>query len=417
MSRQGARQPSSSARRLIPVAEPVIGGNEEAYLLDCVRRGWLSSGGDYVTRFEAALADAFEVQHALVCASGTAGLHLALAALGIGPGDEVIVPTLTFVATANAVRYVGATPVLVDCDEESWVLSPRAVEAAITDRTRAIIPVHLYGHPAPMDELLAIARRHGLAVIEDAAEAHGARYRARLVGGIGDVGVLSFFGNKIITTGEGGAVLTNDPSVAQRVRLLRGQGQHPDRRYWFIEVGFNYRMSNLQAAVGLAQLERLDWLLEGRRRVASWYEDFFTREFPDLQLQVQQPWATSAMWMNSVVLPATFPLSRDATMAAMLDHGIETRPIFYPLHLLPPTLPARSGPCLTATRIALQGLSLPSSSSLERDQVDYVARSLVALRRRSGASRSAARVMHDAATIEAMSRAASSAIPEGAAGT
>lgn len=405
-----------STARFIPVAEPVLGGNEQAYVLDCLQRGWVSSGGEYVTRFEQALAEAFQVRHALVCSSGTSALHLALAALDIGPGDEVIVPTLTFVATANAVRYLGAMPVLVDCDEESWVLNPEAVERAITDRTRAIIPVHLYGHPAPMDELLAIARRHGLAIVEDAAEAHGALYKGRPVGGIGNAGILSFFGNKIITTGEGGAILTDDDELAERALLLRGHGQHPERRYWFIEVGFNYRMSNLQAALGLAQLERLDWLLERRRVVAGWYRAAFAQETLELQFQVEQPWAKSAMWMTSVVLPETFPLNRDETIRAMLKLGVETRPIFYPLQLLPPALPARSHPCPIATRIALNGLSLPSSSSLNQVQVEYVARSLVNLSHGSRASRPSVRMPHDAVPIEAAPNAGLAVTAE-AAGT
>jgi len=396
---------ADSIHPLIPVAEPVLAGNEQTYVLDCLQSGWISSAGGYITRFEKALAEAFSVSEALVCASGTAALHLTLAALGIRPGDEVIVPSLTFVASANAVRYLGATPVLVDCDDESWVMAPDRVGEAITARTRAIMPVHLFGHPAPMDELLAIARRYGLLVVEDAAEAHGARYKGQSVGGLGNAGILSFFGNKIITTGEGGAVLTNDTILADRIRLLRGHGQHPDRRYWFIEMGYNYRMSNLQAAVGLAQLERLDWLVARRRVVAGWYQELFANEFPELRWQIEQPWATSAKWMNSFVLPAEFPFSRDETVAALWDLGIETRPIFYPLHLLPPSLPARSWPCPTATSIAIQGLSLPSSSLLTQAQVEYVARSLTGLK--------VARPMRRRPVSSAGSRAAVKQAPAG----
>lgn len=370
------------SQRFIPVAEPALVGNEKQYVMDCLDTGWISSAGEYVSRFEALLAQFCQVEQAVVCCNGTVALHLAVAALGIGPGDEVIVPSLTFIASANAVAYTGATPVLIDCDPDSWLISLDAVRQAITPKTRAIMPVHLFGHPAPMDELRAIADEHNLFLIEDAAEAIGATYKGRMAGGLGDVGTFSFYGNKIITTGEGGAVLTNDKALADKVRLLRGQGQDPKRRYWFIEMGYNYRMTNIQAAIGLAQLEKIDWHLARRREIGEWYKELVAERLPNVQQQVEQPWAHHVYWLNSFVLPEDFPLTRDETMQALREHGIETRPFFYPLH----TLPVYEGQSRfaqpNAESLALRGVSLPSSSLLTREDVEYVVDTLASFQRR-----------------------------------
>ncbi|HEX5576551.1 MAG TPA: DegT/DnrJ/EryC1/StrS aminotransferase family protein, partial [Gemmatimonadales bacterium] len=231
--------------RFIPVAAPMLVGNEKAYVLDCLDSSWISSAGQYVSRFEAAFADFCGVKHAVACCNGTAALHVALSALGVGPGDEVIVPTLTFVATANAVIQCGARPVFVDSEPETWNIDPALIEAKITPRTKGIIVVHLYGHPAEMESIVSTARRHGLFVVEDAAEAHGAEHNGRRVGSLGDVGIFSFFGNKIITTGEGGMVTTSDDTLAARVRQLKAQGIDPNRRYWYPVIGYNYRMTNV----------------------------------------------------------------------------------------------------------------------------------------------------------------------------
>ena len=300
---------------------------------------------------------------------------MALSALGIGPGDEVIVPTMTYVATANAVVYCGATPVFVDSELQTWNIDPALVEERITTRTRAIIVVHLYGHPADMDPILEVARRRGLFVVEDAAEAHGATYKGRKVGTLGDIATFSFYGNKIITTGEGGMVCTNDDTLARRVKQLKGQGQDFERRYWFPIVGYNYRMTNIEAAIGLAQLEKIEWHIARRREVASWYRKYL-QDLPDVQLSPQMPWAESVYWLSCAVLngPA---VDRYEVMRWLAAVGIETRPFFYPMHTLPPYAEIGQGSYPCAERLANRGINLPSSALLTEQLVCRVADALV----------------------------------------
>jgi len=257
----------------IPVSQPALIGREKEYVLDCLESNWISSNGKYIGLFEEKFADYLGVKHAIACCNGTAALHVALLALGIGSGDEVIVPTFTYVATANAVVYTGATPVLADCEADTWNIDPAGLEALITPKTRAIIPVPLYGHPCDMDPIMELAKKHGLHVIEDAAEALGARYKGRLCGSMVEISTFSFYGNKTITTGEGGMIVTDNDELADRIRLLKGQGMDPNRRYWFPIVGHNYRMTNIQAAIGLAQLENIDLFLGKRGQIAGWYRD------------------------------------------------------------------------------------------------------------------------------------------------
>ena len=254
-------------------------------------------------------------------------------------------------------------------------MDPDRIEELITPRTRGIVVVHLYGHPADMDRISEIARRHDLFVVEDAAEAHGARYRGRMVGGLGHAGSFSFYGNKIITTGEGGMVTTADPALAEKIRLLRGQGMDPGCRYWFPVVGYNYRMTNIQAAIGLAQLEKIDEHLAARRRVAGWYTRYL-QPFKDfLSLPVEETWAHHAYWMYTVTLTDAVDLDRDAVMQKMADDGIETRPIFFPVHTLPPYQAARAE-CPVADRLARRGISLPTHAMLTEEDVAYVAERL-----------------------------------------
>jgi perosamine synthetase len=361
-----------AGRPLIPVASPVFAGREREYVAECMETGWISSSGKYVELFEAAFAEFCGVRHAVTCCNGTAALHLALAALGVGPGDEVIVPTLTFVATANAVTYCGARPVFVDSEPESWNLDASQVESKITPRTKGIIAVHLYGHPAGMDALRAVARRRGLFLLEDAAEAHGALYKGRRAGSLGDAAAFSFYGNKIISTGEGGMVVTDDGALAARVRLLRGQGMDSERRYWFPVVGYNYRMMNLPAAVGLAQLERADWHIGRRREVAETYLRLL-RGVPSLHWQAEDARARHAYWMFTVILGEGIALSRDALMGRLLGLGVETRPVFYPLHRLPPYREAARGEEFpVAEGLARRGVSLPTWAGLGADDLSYV---------------------------------------------
>jgi perosamine synthetase len=377
--------------RFIPVAAPMLVGNEKAYVMDCLESTWISSSGQYVSRFESAFAEFCGVKYAVACCNGTAALHLALSALGVGPGDEVIVPTLTFVATANAVVQCGARPVFVDSETQTWNMDPTLIAARITPRTKGIVVVHLYGHPVDMDPIVLTARRHGLFVVEDAAEAHGAEYKQRKVGSIGDVGTFSFYGNKIITTGEGGMVTTNDSALAMKVRQLKGQGIDASRRYWFPIIGFNYRMTNVAAAIGLAQLERSQWHIERRLEVAGWYRDRL-RAVPGVIWQAEQEWAKHVYWMFTVLLAEQVHLQRDAVISTLLQHGIETRPIFYPTHILPPyAQPGQEKDFPIAERIAERGISLPTWAGLDYDDVSYVCSSLAeclsasAERRASGA--------------------------------
>jgi perosamine synthetase len=355
------------------VADVVLDGNEREYVLDCLQSGWISGSGAYVRRFEEDFADYCGTKHAIAVANGTVALHVALLALGIGPGDEVIVPDLTFVASANAVTYCGARPVLVDIDPHTWTISPEDVSRKLTPATKAIMPVHVYGHPAEMTPLYQLNERHGLHIVEDAAEAHGAEYRGRRTGGLGTLATFSFFGNKIITTGEGGMVTTNDDDLAAKMRLLRGQGMDPERRYWFPLVGYNYRMTNIQAAIGVAQLERIDWFVERRRQVASWYAAHLADT--DLVLPVEESWAKSVFWLYSVVVAPG--IDRDELIGQLAAKGIETRPFFHPLHRLPPYLDKRGDAAFPVTSdIAGRGLNLPSSATLDADDVAYISREL-----------------------------------------
>ncbi len=365
--------------RRIPVAEPALVGNEREYVLDCLESTWISSSGAYISRFEEAFADFCGVRHALTCSNGTVALHLALLAAGVGPGDEVIVPTLTYVATANAVRYCGAEPVFVDSEPRTWNLDPERVADAITERTKAIVVVHVYGHPADMDPILDSARRHGVTVIEDAAEAHGATYKGRIVGSLGAVSTFSFYGNKIITTGEGGMVCTDNDDLATQMRMLKGQGQDPARRYWFPIVGFNYRMTNVAAAIGLAQMEKIDWHLGRRREIGRWYRELLGED-DRVTLSPEEPWAQNAFWMNCAVLNGN-DTGRDDVIERLGGLGVETRPFFYPLHTLPPYEGGSGvrGTYETAMRLSERGINLPSGSTLTREDVEYVADGLRAI--------------------------------------
>ncbi|MCS6976152.1 MAG: DegT/DnrJ/EryC1/StrS family aminotransferase [Gemmatales bacterium] len=354
-----------------PVAAPDLSGNELEYVTECLSSSWISSNGRFIEEFENRVADFVGTRFAIATCNGTAALHIALLALGLKPGDEVIVPTLTYVATANAVTYCGARPVFADVDPRTWNLDPDSVRRLISPKTRGILPVHLYGLPCDMEPILDAARQHGLWVVEDAAEALGATYADRPVGSFGEVATFSFFGNKIVTTGEGGMVVTNDPELAERLRLLRGQGMDPKRRYWHPLVGYNYRMTNIAAAIGTAQMERIADLLAARKRVASWYREELA-DCPGVVFQTVQPPARSAFWMVGVVLES--PLGRDAVMAELAAEGIETRPFFYPVHHFPMYGGCRSDQgCPMASDLAYRGICLPTASYLQRKDVACIA--------------------------------------------
>jgi perosamine synthetase len=348
---------------MIPVYRPSIGDLEKKYVSEAMDSGWVSSKGAFLDRFEKDFAAYLGVANGVSAANGTLALHLAFAALGIGAGDEVIVPTLTYVASVNAITYTGATPVFVDSEPTYWNLDPALVERAITPRTKAIEVVHLYGHPADMDPILEIAARHDLLVVEDAAESHGAKYKGRRVGAMGATSAFSFFGNKIITTGEGGMVVTNDNDVAATARHMRGQGVSPTRTYWHDIIGFNYRLTNIAAAIGCAQLERIDETLAAKRTIAGWYRRNL-EGVEGVTLQSEASWATCVFWMNCILVA---PELRDPLIAHLAGVGIETRPFFYPAHTLPMYRTSASFPI--AERLGASGINLPSYAALEEDQV------------------------------------------------
>lgn len=362
------------SNRFIPVAAPELSGNERKYVLDCLDTNWISSAGKYVEAFETSFAEFCGAKYATACCNGTVSLHLALLALGIGPGDEVIMPTLTFVATANTVKYCGAEPVFVDSEPDTWNLDPAKIEEKITSRTRAIIPVHLYGHPADMDAVMAIAQRHDLFVVEDAAEAHGAEFKGKRVGALGDIGIFSFYGNKVITTGEGGMVVTNNPSLIEKARQLKAQGQDPKRRYWFTTIGYNYRMTNLMAALGLAQLEQVDAHLEHRLKIARWYREALKGS--DITWQVEKDWAHHSYWMFTALLEDDLAEHRDAIITNMAESGIETRPAFYPMHMMPPYFDENAN-YPVAEKISRTGISLPTWSGVSEADVQRIAETLL----------------------------------------
>jgi perosamine synthetase len=362
--------------RRISVAAPDLAGNEEAYVVEAIRSGWVSSSGEFLERFEREFAAACGTRHAVACSNGTTALHLALTTLGVSRGDEVIVPATTFVATANAVRFCNATPVFVDVDRDTWCLDPRGVAAAVGPRTAGIIPVHLLGHPVDMDAINAIAEQHGLWVVEDAAEAHFATYRGRPVGSLADAAAFSFFGNKIVTGGEGGAVTFSRDDLARRMRMLRSHGMDLARRYHFPIVGFNYRMSNLTAALLCAQLERRAALVARRRAIVRLYGERLRLQ-TGLVHRTDAHWAGVSPWLMAVVVDHDgFGLDRDALMATLAARGIETRPLFPPLHHMPPyrRFAARQGisSLPVAEWLGATGLMLPTHPLMTDDDVAFV---------------------------------------------
>ena len=363
---------TTTAERSIPISSPTIGQKEAEYVMDCLTSTWISSAGSYIDRFEDAFAEVAGAKHAIACSNGTAALHLALVALGVKPGDEVLVPTLTFVACSNAVIYCGATPVLVDIDPDIWAIDAAQIESLITPKTRGIIAVHLRGHPADMDSIMTIARRHGLFVVEDAAQAHGAKFNDTPVGSIGDVGTFSFFGNKLITTGEGGMVTTNGDAIADRIRLLKNQGMTKERRYWHPVVGYNYRMTNIQAAIGLAQVERLPEILFRHQRISEWYREGLA-DVTGLKWQHAKPWAHHVWWQFVVVLEDSFGMDRDEVLTRLQAEGIDARRLYYPTHQMPPYVRYSGGRAFpVADHHAARGICLPTWAGLEREQVEHI---------------------------------------------
>lgn len=358
-------------KRNIPVAVPSFLGNEKKYVMDCMDTTWISSNGKYIPLFETSFAEFLGCHHAIAVSNGTVALHVPLVALGLQPGDEVLVPSLTYIATANAVTYCGAKPVFVDCLPDTWNIDINDARKKVTKHTKGIMPVHLYGNPSDMDAIMSFAEEYGLFVLEDAAECHGATYKGKKVGTFGAAGIFSFFGNKIITTGEGGMIVTDDAKLEAKMRQLKGQGQDPTRRYWFTEVGYNYRMTNIEAAIGLAQLENIDIHISDHKKVAQWYLEELQDVKDRISFQKVTEHAESVWWMFSILLKEPSKIDRDTLMARLAEDGIETRPVFYPMHIMP-VYEDKNADCPVSEYVASQGMNLPTSGQLTRDDVVYI---------------------------------------------
>ena len=360
---------------MIPVCVPLLGEKELENVVDCIKTNWISSKGKYVEEFEAKFAKYCGCKYGITTTSGTTALHLALASLNIKNGDEVIIPASTMIATAFAVIYCGATPVLVDAEPETWNMDVAKIEEKITDKTKAIMPVHIYGHPCDMDPIMKLASEHDLYVVEDAAEAHGAEYKGKKAGGIGDIGCFSFYANKIITCGEGGMVVTNDEEIAEKAKSLRNLCFPKEKRvYLHSEVGYNYRMTNIQAAIGLAQFERIDELVEMRRRNAHLYNGYL-KDVVGVTLPVEKEWAKNVYWMYSILVEDEFGMSRDELMKKLEEKGIETRTFFIPMNeqLVFQERGLFNGESYpVAEELSRKGMYLPSSSGLKEDEIKYI---------------------------------------------
>lgn len=358
----------------VPVNEPRIAKNALKYVSDCIKTGWVSSAGSYLKEFETKFAERFGVRHAITTTNGTASLHLAIAALNIGKGDEVILPAHTMMASAAAVVYTGATPVLVDVERDSWNMDVTQIEKKVTKRTKAIMPVHIYGLPVDMDPVLKLAKKYKLAVVEDAAESTGAEYKGKLTGTIGDFGCFSFYANKIITTGEGGIVLTNNDKLAEHARLLKDMAHSPKQRFLHEEIGFNYRMTNMQAALGLAQLEELDKYLDTKTWMAGLYNKHLAG-LDGLTLSVSRPWAKNVYWMYGVLIEDSFGLSRDQFMQELRDREVDTRTFFIPMNQQPALRSLglyKNEKYPVSDEIGKKGLYLPSGLAITKGQVERV---------------------------------------------
>jgi perosamine synthetase len=364
----------------VPLVSPSLAGNELKYVEDCIATGWVSSQGPYIQRFEESVRTYVGVEHSLSVSNCTQALQLALQALDVGPGDEVIVPDFTFGASANAILQRGAQPVFVDVDPATWTLDPHKAAKAVTSRTKAMMPVHIYGHPCDMDPLMDIARQHGLKVVEDCAEALGALYKGRPVGSIGDVGCFSFFANKIITTGEGGMITCNDEQLAARLKMLRDHGTRADRRYWHIEAGTNCRMTNLQAAVGLAQMERIEHFLAWRDRLAARYDEELY-DMPGIRRHATASWARKVCWLYTVVVNETaFGMNRDELLESLKQRGIESRPTFPALHPQPAYQAClAAGSFASSELLGACGISLPTGNETPLIEVLRVTEEMRAL--------------------------------------
>ena len=364
---------------MIPVNRPVLDGNEKKYLIECIDSGWISSEGRFVKELESGFSKLMGCAHGIAVCNGSVAIDLALAALRIEPGDEVILPSFTIISCAAAIVRAGAVPVVIDCQDDTWNIDPALIAAKITTRTKAIVVVHIYGLPVDMDPVIALARKHGLFIIEDAAEQHGQTYKGRPVGSLGDIATVSFYPNKHITTGEGGMVVTNNESLAERCRALRNLCFDKDRRYIHQELGWNFRMSNIQAAVGVAQLERVDQVLAKKRQIGQWYQQHLQGN-PLLRLPPERTnYAENVYWVFGVVLDERVPFDATEAIARLRANGVDARHFFWPMHEQPALLKLgyfANESCPNSERIARRGFFLPSGIGTTRDEIDASAEAL-----------------------------------------
>ena len=361
----------------IPVSGPWITQKEIDYVTDAVTNAWYANANIYNERFEKAFAEYIGVEFAISLPSCTSAIHLSLLSLGVGAGDEVIVPDLTWIASSAPITYVGATPVFADVDEKTWCLSAESFEQLISPKTKAVIPVDLYGNMPDMDSIREVAKQHKIAVIEDAAEAIGSEYKGCKSGSFGDTGVFSFHGSKVLVTGEGGMLVTNREDIYRRSLFLRDHGRKPgDKMFWNAEVAYKYKMSSMQAALGLAQLERIDELVERKRQIFSWYQSELG-SIQGITLNYEAPETKNTYWMVTVVLDEKFGLKKDTLMSLMSEKGIDCRPFFHPLSSIPAYQNLEQAKQArqrnkNAYKISPYGLNLPSGMNMTKEKVKYV---------------------------------------------
>ncbi len=370
------RNTLTPAITMIPVNQPLIAKNALKYVSDCIKTGWISSAGTYITRFEEAFAKFVGIKHAITTTNGTTALHLALATLGIGPGDEVILPDHTMFACAAAVIYTGAKPIVVDVERGTGNIDTSQIEKKFTKRTKAIMPVHIYGHPADMDPIVKLSKKYKLAIVEDAAEAHGALYKGKMVGSFGTINAFSFYANKIVTTGEGGMVVTNDDKLAQKARMLKDLAHSPKRRFLHEEIGFNYRLTNLQAALGLAQLEEVNRFIQKKQWMAKLYNELLA-DIEGITLPAEKPWIRNVYWMYAMLIEDSFGITRDELQKRLKDADIDTRTFFIPLHRQPALIKpghytGREKDYPIADEISQRGMYLPSGLAITKKEIEMI---------------------------------------------
>lgn len=358
---------------MIPLCIPDIRGNEWKYVKECIDTNWVSSVGSYVNLFEEKFAEYLSAHSAVVTVNGTAAIELALLTLGIGLEDEVIVPSMTFISPVNTVKYVGATPVFCDVCRDTFVMDASKIEELITPKTKAIIPVHIYGHPVDMDKVMELAKKYDLYVIEDATEALGSKYKGKSVGTIGDIGAFSFNGNKLITTGAGGMLVTNSEEYGSRAKFLSTQTKVvlDNKAFYHPEVGYNFRMPNLLAAFGVAQLENIDEYLKIKKENADYYNKLL-KDVKGITLPIEKEWAKNCYWLYSTLVEDDFKVTRDELIKILSENGIESRPFFMPVHDMPPYVDCLHGSMDVTNEISAKGINIPSSVSLTKENIEFI---------------------------------------------